>query len=63
VILVTDSSKFTRSAPARIATLADIDILVTDQLPSRAAADLCAANSVEVVETGGPQESDPNGAE
>jgi DeoR family glycerol-3-phosphate regulon repressor len=61
VILVTDSSKFSRSAPARIATLADIDVLVTDHLPTRAIADLCAVHSVEVVEAGGPQETDPNG--
>jgi DeoR family transcriptional regulator, glycerol-3-phosphate regulon repressor len=60
VILATDSSKFTRSAPVRIATLADIDILVTDRLPSPAVAELCAAMEVEVVETGGPEETDPN---
>jgi DeoR family glycerol-3-phosphate regulon repressor len=58
VILVTDSSKFSRSAPARLATLADIDILVTDRLPSPAVAALCRANEVEVVETGGPREGD-----
>jgi DeoR family glycerol-3-phosphate regulon repressor len=58
VILVTDSSKFARSAPARIATLADIDVLVTDQLPSPAIAELCRAHDVEVVETGGPRETD-----
>jgi DeoR family glycerol-3-phosphate regulon repressor len=59
VILVTDSSKFARSAPARLATLADIDILVTDRLPSPAIAALCRAHEVQVVETGGPPESDP----
>jgi DeoR family glycerol-3-phosphate regulon repressor len=58
VILVTDSSKFSRSAPARIATLADIDILVTDHLPTPAIADFCAAHGVDVIETGGPQEVD-----
>jgi DeoR family glycerol-3-phosphate regulon repressor len=58
VILVTDSSKFSRSAPARLATLADIDILVTDHLPSPAIAALCRAHEVEVVETGGPPEGD-----
>jgi DeoR family glycerol-3-phosphate regulon repressor len=62
VILVTDSSKFFRSAPARIATLADIDILVTDRLPSPAVAELCRAHDVEVVETGGPKESEAAGA-
>lgn len=54
VILVTDSSKFARSAPARLGTLADIDILVTDRLPSAAIAALCRAHEVEVVETGDP---------
>jgi DeoR family glycerol-3-phosphate regulon repressor len=58
VILVTDSSKFSRSAPARIASLADIDILVTDHLPTPAIADLCALHAVEVIETGGPQEAE-----
>jgi DeoR family glycerol-3-phosphate regulon repressor len=58
VILVTDSSKFSRSAPARLATLADVDVLVTDHLPSPAIATLCRSHDVEVVETGGPPESD-----
>jgi DeoR family transcriptional regulator, glycerol-3-phosphate regulon repressor len=59
VILVTDSSKFSRSAPARIATLADVDILVTDHLPSPEVAELCRAHDVEVIEAGGPLEGDP----
>jgi DeoR family glycerol-3-phosphate regulon repressor len=58
VILVTDSSKFSRSAPARIGTLADIDILVTDRLPNPAAAELCRGHDVQVIETGGPQDAD-----
>jgi DeoR family glycerol-3-phosphate regulon repressor len=58
VVLVSDSSKFSRSAPARIGSLADIDILVTDQLPSSAIAELCRAHNVDVVETGGPGESE-----
>jgi DeoR family glycerol-3-phosphate regulon repressor len=58
VILVSDSSKFSRSAPARIGTLADIDILVTDKLPNPAAAELCRAHDVQVIETGGPQEAE-----
>ena len=63
VILVADSSKFSRSAPALIGTLADIDILVTDQLASPAIAALCRAHDVEVVEAGGPRESEPSGQE
>jgi DeoR family glycerol-3-phosphate regulon repressor len=58
VILVADSSKFARSAPARVGTLADVDILVTDHIPSPAIADLCRAHDVAVVETGGPRETD-----
>jgi DeoR family glycerol-3-phosphate regulon repressor len=58
VILVADSSKFARSAPARLGSLADIDILVTDHLPSAAIAALCRAQDVRVVEIGGPTEAD-----
>jgi DeoR family glycerol-3-phosphate regulon repressor len=60
VILVADSSKFARSAPARLGSLADIDILVTDHLPSAAIAALCRAQDVRVVEIGGPTETDPS---
>ncbi len=63
VILVADSSKFSRSAPARIGTLADIDTLVTDHLPSPAIVALCRAHDVDVVETGGPRETEPAGPE
>ena len=58
VMLVTDGSKFLRAAPARIAHLSDVDLLVTDRLPSPAVAALCEANGVEVVEAGGPVEPD-----
>ncbi|HQT47257.1 MAG TPA: DeoR/GlpR family DNA-binding transcription regulator [Acidocella sp.] len=58
VILVTDCSKFSRSAPVRVAHLADIDILVTDRLPSAALAALCQTHNVEVIEVGGPEETD-----
>ena len=58
VMLVTDGSKFLRAAPARIAHLSDVDLLVTDRLPTPAVAALCDANGVEVVEAGGPIEPD-----
>jgi DeoR family glycerol-3-phosphate regulon repressor len=58
VMLVTDGSKFMRSAPVRIAHLSDVDILVTDRLPSPDLAALCEANGVEVLEAGGPTEFD-----
>ena len=58
VVLVSDSSKFARAAPVRVAHLGEIDIFVTDRLPSAAVAELCRLNGVEVVETGGPFEPD-----
>jgi len=58
VVLVTDSSKFARTAPAVIGTLDDVDVLVTDQLPSPAVADLCARHGVQVIEAGGAYETD-----
>ncbi|HEX4766752.1 MAG TPA: DeoR/GlpR family DNA-binding transcription regulator [Lichenihabitans sp.] len=58
VVLVADSSKFARSAPVRVAHLDDVDMLVTDRLPSTAVADLCRQHGVEVVEAGGPIEGD-----
>ncbi len=55
VLLVTDSSKFARQAPVRVAHLAEVDVLVTDRLDA-AAAELCRAHDVTVVEAGGPLE-------
>jgi DeoR family glycerol-3-phosphate regulon repressor len=56
VVLVADSSKFSRSAPVRIAHLAEIDVFVTDRLPSPAILDMCQRCGVEVIESGGPTE-------
>ncbi len=53
-VLVSDSSKFSRSAPVRIAHLSEIDILVTVRLPSPAIAELCQRCEVKVIEVGGP---------
>ena len=55
VVLVTDSSKFGRSAPVRIGHLSDIDVLVTDRLPSPEIAALCSQHGVEVIETSGAE--------
>ena len=63
VMLVTDGSKFMRSAPVRIAHLSDVDLLVTDWLPSPDLAALCEANGVEVLEAGGPTELDESSDE
>jgi DeoR family glycerol-3-phosphate regulon repressor len=57
VVLVADSSKFSRRAPVRIARLEEIDILVTDRLPSPDLAELCRNAGVTVIETG-PDESE-----
>ena len=59
VMLVADGSKFMRAAPVRIAHLAEVDLLVTDRLPSAAVAALCERHGVAVQEAGGPEEERP----
>jgi DeoR family transcriptional regulator, glycerol-3-phosphate regulon repressor len=56
VVLVADSSKFSRAAPVRIAHLSEIDVFVTDRLPSNEIVEMCRLCDVEVIETGGPNE-------
>ena len=58
VVLVSDGSKFARTAPVRVAHLSEVDIFVTDRLPSPAVAELCSLHAVEVIETGDPVELD-----
>ncbi len=58
IVLVADSSKFSRSAPVRIAHLSEIDVFVTDRLPSLAIAEMCQRCDVEIIETGGPTEAE-----
>jgi DeoR family glycerol-3-phosphate regulon repressor len=58
IVLVSDSSKFSRTAPVRIAHLSEIDVFVTDRLPSQAILALCEECDVKVIQTGGPTESD-----
>ena len=50
VMLVTDSSKFQRSAPVRIARLHEIDVLVTDRVLDPDLRALCRDAGVELVE-------------
>ena len=50
VMLVADAGKFARLAPIRIARMSEIDLLVTDRLPTPRAAALCRDSKVEVVE-------------
>ena len=56
VVLVTDGSKFNRAAPVRIAHLSDVDVLVTDRLPTQEVRALCVEHGVEVVEAGDAEE-------
>ncbi len=56
-ILVADAIKFSRRAPALVATLADLDVFITDLMPAQKIIDLCRANDVElhVTGSGGPE--------
>ena len=51
-ILVADHSKFTRSAPARIASLEEVDLLVTDRSLPPGLAERCALWGTEVIVAG-----------
>ena len=50
VVLVADSSKFDRLASARIGRLRDVDIFVTDRVPSPAIRALCDREEVRIIE-------------
>jgi len=52
VVLVSDSTKFDRTAPVRLAQLSQIGTFVTDHCRSEAVRDLCKASGVRLVETG-----------
>jgi len=52
VILVSDASKVGRLAPARIASMADIDVFVTDEMDNEALMASCERHNVRVVITG-----------
>lgn len=49
VILVSDSSKFDRKAPARIASISDVDVFVTDRGLPAACARLCSEVQTKVI--------------
>lgn len=51
VILVADSNKFDRTAPARIGDLSQVDIFVTDICESKTIQTLCKRNKVQLIET------------
>lgn len=48
VFLVADNSKFDRKAPARIGSLADVDMFITDHAPPEGCAKLCASAGTRV---------------
>ncbi len=51
VVLAADSSKFGRMASARVGRLRDVDVFVTDRMPSQEIRELCAREEVRVIET------------
>lgn len=53
VILVSDSTKFERTAPVRIAHLSQVDIFITDRCEIPAIRRICADAEVRLVETAG----------
>jgi DeoR family transcriptional regulator, glycerol-3-phosphate regulon repressor len=56
IILVSDAMKFQRTAPVRIGHLEDIDVFVTDRLPTTEMVEICRANDVRVIEVGSESE-------
>ncbi len=57
VVLVADRLKIERSAPVRIGHLSEVDVFVTDALPSPGLRALCADLDVRLVEVGGSDEA------
>ncbi|MBB4303723.1 DeoR family glycerol-3-phosphate regulon repressor [Rhodobium orientis] len=53
VILVSDSTKFERTAPVRIGHLSQVDTFVTDRCAFDHIRRICADNGVELIETAG----------
>jgi DeoR family glycerol-3-phosphate regulon repressor len=51
VILVADSTKFERTAPVRIAQIAQVHSFITDRCPVPGLRRLCAESNVRLVET------------
>src|SRR5246127_1273239 len=65
VILVADSTKFTRSAPVRIAHMSQINTFVTDSTLPAGLANICHSRGIQVIEAmpKPASESDDGGAE
>lgn len=56
VILVADQSKLDRTAPVRIGHLSQVQVFVTDHLPSAKLRALCTTHGVKLLETAGTLE-------
>lgn len=52
VMLVADATKFERQAPARIGSLSDVDIFVTDTMPEARRAAFAERHGVDIVLAG-----------
>lgn len=57
IILVSDSMKFTRSAPVRIGHLSEIDVFVTDRPPPDGIVEVCRHHGVQLEIVGAPAET------
>ena len=51
VILVSDASKFERTAPVRIGHISQVQTFITDHCPSDSIRSICAENDVRMIET------------
>ncbi|MCO5733202.1 DeoR/GlpR family DNA-binding transcription regulator [Rhizobium sp. SSA_523] len=60
VILVSDSSKFERTAPVRIGLLPQIHTFITDHCPSDSIRAICRDHDVQLIETDQGEEGDPS---
>jgi DeoR family glycerol-3-phosphate regulon repressor len=52
VVLVSDASKFERTAPVRMAHISQVHTFITDRCPSPEIRKICAESEVRLVETG-----------
>lgn len=57
VILVSDASKFERTAPVRIGHISQVQTFITDHCPSDSIRSICAENDVRMVETAATEPS------
>jgi DeoR family glycerol-3-phosphate regulon repressor len=56
VILVSDSTKFERTAPVRIAHLSQVHTFITDECPLASVRRVCEEAGVQVIETSSPSQ-------